>query len=104
MHAQRADRDWTAIAVVSGMIDLLKVRGDIDALVQLAIIKQFEDLFRSIPELPVAKDEAETARRQIVAVFRRQPVEDTGQTHLVSRPTPARSLQQHPQTRRLVNL
>src|SRR5439155_25776592 len=53
-----------ALPILAGVVDELIVERQVDALLELAVVEHFEDVFQAVVELAVAELEAEAAGRQ----------------------------------------
>src|SRR5437868_1925295 len=94
MNSYRGDGDRTSVAVIGGVVDALEVEGDADSFLQFPVVVRLNDLLRVVTQSAVAEDEAETARRQVIAVTVRDPIDYPRKTDLVLRSVPAFSLEQ----------
>src|SRR5207253_170721 len=103
MYSQRADRHRSAIAIVGGVDDFLKVPGHVDAFYHGQVIEDLHDLLWSVIQGAVADDEIQAAGSQVFVVHLGEAVGIECETDLVVWPTPASALEEQAHFRQAVD-
>src|SRR5437016_3361931 len=104
MDASSPDVHRTAIGVVRGMDRALVVERKRKLVEKLERIERLDDRFPAIVEASVAEHESIAAGSEIVAVRRREPVDDSGDAQRVAGASPRNAAQQGADARAAVDL
>jgi len=78
--AEARDDHRAAVAVVTGVGDVLEAGGEVDAAPGVDGVVSFENIFAAVGEVAVAEEESEAAGGEIVLVVFRDAVADEGHT------------------------
>src|SRR5438128_1490111 len=61
MEAKAGNPDRTAIAVVSGIVDMLQIRGSVNSSPDMSVVVGLYDILATIGEIAIAKKKAQPA-------------------------------------------
>src|SRR5260370_19884596 len=103
MKPPRADRDWAAIAVVTGVVDSLEIGRHVNAMAQLESVIRLQDFLVPIMERSVAQLEAQAACGEVGGMDPGNSIDDALQGDLVALSSPASYLTNQAQTCRPVD-
>jgi len=80
VEAQCGNCDRSAHPVVSGVVDVLDVKGGEHTPPDGDCIETFEDLFRAVGKSAITEQKAQTSQVERLAAYGRDPVDDEGHT------------------------
>src|ERR1700733_78311 len=88
VQAKTRHKYWPAIAVVSRMVDILKVEGRIESAPSMHRVIRLHDIFAPIVQPAVSQQESVTTQRQVFLVVARNPVGDNRQARAIESSAP----------------
>ena len=91
MEAHAGDKNRAAIAVVTGIGNVLQVHGRINSADDPSGVIAFNDFFVAVGQVSVSEKEAEAAELQITRVLLGDAISDKGEADFVARSMPALS-------------
>src|SRR6267378_3101374 len=93
-----------AVAVIARVRDALIPEGDVRLLHDRQAVKDFEDPLRRVIQAPVAEEEAQPARGEVIAMGTRKPVDVSRNTDGVFGTTPSAPFKERTRRERTINL
>ncbi len=79
---------WSAILVVARIANMLHIARDGDSAPEVCSVISFEDVFGTVPQSPVAEDEAESAESEVIGMLLADSIDDKSGADLVVRSFP----------------
>src|SRR5256886_6258536 len=93
-----------AVAVIARVRDALIPEGEVRLFHDRQAVKDLEDLLRRVIQAPVAKEEAQPARGEIIAMRPRKPIDVSRDPYRVFGTTPSAPFNERTRRERTINL
>src|SRR5438552_1680170 len=104
MEAKAEKARRAAVAVIARVSDALIPEGEVRPFRDRQAVKDFEDLLRRVIQAPVAKEEAQPARGEIIAMRPRKPIDVSRDPYGVFGTTPSAAFNERTRRERTINL
>src|SRR5467141_2166929 len=93
-----------AVAVIARVRDALISEGDVRLFHDCQAVKDFEDPLRRVIQAPIAEEEAQPARGEIIAMRPRKPIDVTRNPYGIFGTTPSAPFNEPTRRERTINL
>src|SRR5438552_17569535 len=103
MEAKAEKARRAAVAVIARVSDALIPEGEVRPFRDRKAVKDFEDLLRHVMQAPVAKEEAQPARGEIMAMRPRKPIDVSRDPYGVFGTTPSAPFNERTRRERTIN-